>query len=207
MQLLGAVLAKHFADRQVRVAPEVIAYLVRHMERSLAAAGEIAAALGPSRPKSERSDYDPAGKPGSGHTGGSPRCRRGEMPRSRNRQDDAARLQAPTTGCLFQSSREPPSETCRKPGHASTTCRVRRAPLPIRAVPDCGRPAARCRRPRRAVADGRSACGNQRGKDLLRQGRAAGAGNWARANSRVWRARTALEHNTRSTGPTAPGRC
>ncbi len=43
--LLGAVLAKHFADRQVRVAPEVIAYLVRHMERSLAAAGEIAAAL------------------------------------------------------------------------------------------------------------------------------------------------------------------
>jgi chromosomal replication initiation ATPase DnaA len=43
--LLGAVLAKHFADRQVRVASEVIAYLVGHMERSLAAAGEIAAAL------------------------------------------------------------------------------------------------------------------------------------------------------------------
>jgi chromosomal replication initiation ATPase DnaA len=43
--LLGAVLAKHFADRQVRVAPEVIAYLVRHMERSLASAGQIAAAL------------------------------------------------------------------------------------------------------------------------------------------------------------------
>ena len=43
--LLGAVLAKHFADRQVRVAPEVIAYLVGHMERSLAAAAEVAAAL------------------------------------------------------------------------------------------------------------------------------------------------------------------
>ena len=43
--LLGAVLAKHFADRQVRVAPDVVGYLVRHMERSLAAAGEIAAAL------------------------------------------------------------------------------------------------------------------------------------------------------------------
>ena len=43
--LLGAVLAKHFADRQVRVGSEVIAYLVGHMERSLAAAGEIAAAL------------------------------------------------------------------------------------------------------------------------------------------------------------------
>ncbi len=43
--LLGAVLAKHFADRQVRVAPEVIAYLVVHMERSLAAAAEVAATL------------------------------------------------------------------------------------------------------------------------------------------------------------------
>lgn len=43
--LLEAVLAKHFADRQVRVEPEVVAYLVRYMERSLAAAGEIAAAL------------------------------------------------------------------------------------------------------------------------------------------------------------------
>jgi chromosomal replication initiation ATPase DnaA len=43
--LLGAVLAKHFADRQVRVAREVVAYLVSRMERSLAAAGEIAAAL------------------------------------------------------------------------------------------------------------------------------------------------------------------
>jgi len=43
--LLGAVLAKHFADRQVLVAPEVIAYLIRHMERSLAAAAGVAAAL------------------------------------------------------------------------------------------------------------------------------------------------------------------
>jgi chromosomal replication initiation ATPase DnaA len=43
--LLGAVLVKHFADRQVRVAPEVIAYLVGHMERSLAAAAEVAATL------------------------------------------------------------------------------------------------------------------------------------------------------------------
>ena len=36
--LLGAVLVKHFADRQLRVAPEVIAYLLTHMERSFAAA-------------------------------------------------------------------------------------------------------------------------------------------------------------------------
>jgi chromosomal replication initiation ATPase DnaA len=43
--LLGAVLAKHFADRQVLVAPEVIGYLVGHMERSLAAAARVAAAL------------------------------------------------------------------------------------------------------------------------------------------------------------------
>jgi chromosomal replication initiation ATPase DnaA len=43
--LLAAVLAKHFADRQVRVTPAVVVYLVRHMERSLAAAGEIVAAL------------------------------------------------------------------------------------------------------------------------------------------------------------------
>jgi len=43
--LLGAVLVKHFADRQVRVAPQVIAYLIGHMERSLAAAAEVAGAL------------------------------------------------------------------------------------------------------------------------------------------------------------------
>jgi chromosomal replication initiation ATPase DnaA len=43
--LLGAVLVKHFADRQLRVAPEVIAYLLTHMERSFAAAAEMAARL------------------------------------------------------------------------------------------------------------------------------------------------------------------
>jgi len=43
--LLGAVLVKHFADRQLRVAPEVIAYLLTHMERSFAAAGEMASLL------------------------------------------------------------------------------------------------------------------------------------------------------------------
>jgi chromosomal replication initiation ATPase DnaA len=43
--LLGAVLVKHFADRQLRVAPEVIAYLLTHMERSFAAAAETASRL------------------------------------------------------------------------------------------------------------------------------------------------------------------
>jgi chromosomal replication initiation ATPase DnaA len=43
--LLGAVLAKHFADRQLTVAPEVIAYLIRRMERSFAAAAEVTARL------------------------------------------------------------------------------------------------------------------------------------------------------------------
>jgi chromosomal replication initiation ATPase DnaA len=43
--LLGAVLIKHFADRQLSVAPEVITYLIRRMDRSFAAAGEIAARL------------------------------------------------------------------------------------------------------------------------------------------------------------------
>jgi chromosomal replication initiation ATPase DnaA len=43
--LLGAVLVKHFADRQVRVAPGVIAFLVRRMERSFGAAGALAARL------------------------------------------------------------------------------------------------------------------------------------------------------------------
>lgn len=40
--LLAAVLVKHFADRQVQVAPGVIAFLVRRMERSFAAAGALA---------------------------------------------------------------------------------------------------------------------------------------------------------------------
>ena len=43
--LLGAVLVKHFADRQLRVAPEVIAYLLTHMERSFAAAADMALRL------------------------------------------------------------------------------------------------------------------------------------------------------------------
>lgn len=43
--LLGAILVKHFADRQLRPAPDAIAYLVRHMERSFAAAALIAARL------------------------------------------------------------------------------------------------------------------------------------------------------------------
>lgn len=43
--LLGAVLVKHFADRQLRVAPEVIAYLLTHMERSFAAAADMASRL------------------------------------------------------------------------------------------------------------------------------------------------------------------
>jgi chromosomal replication initiation ATPase DnaA len=43
--LLGAVLVKHFADRQLRVAPELIGYLLTHMERSFAAAAEMACRL------------------------------------------------------------------------------------------------------------------------------------------------------------------
>ena len=43
--LLAAVLTKHFSDRQVRVTPEVIAYLLRRIERSFAAAAAISAAL------------------------------------------------------------------------------------------------------------------------------------------------------------------
>lgn len=43
--LLGAVLAKHFADRQIAVAPEVIDFLLKQIERSFAAAAEIAARL------------------------------------------------------------------------------------------------------------------------------------------------------------------
>ena len=43
--LLAAVLAKHFADRQVEVAPEVIAYLVKQIERSFIAAETMARRL------------------------------------------------------------------------------------------------------------------------------------------------------------------
>ena len=43
--LLAAVLAKHFSDRQVDVAPEVIAYLVKQIERSFIAAETAARRL------------------------------------------------------------------------------------------------------------------------------------------------------------------
>jgi chromosomal replication initiation ATPase DnaA len=43
--LLGAVLVKHFADRQLRVVPGLIAYLLKRMERSFADAEKIAAQL------------------------------------------------------------------------------------------------------------------------------------------------------------------
>jgi len=43
--LLEAVLVKHFADRQLRVAPAVLAHLITHMERSVAAAADITARL------------------------------------------------------------------------------------------------------------------------------------------------------------------
>ncbi|HVC57714.1 MAG TPA: hypothetical protein VND95_17320 [Stellaceae bacterium] len=39
--LLAAVLVKHFADRQVRVAPEVIGFVLPRMERSFAAAAGL----------------------------------------------------------------------------------------------------------------------------------------------------------------------
>ena len=43
--LLEAVLFKHFADRQLRVSPDVIAYVTRRIERSFAAAEALAARL------------------------------------------------------------------------------------------------------------------------------------------------------------------
>jgi chromosomal replication initiation ATPase DnaA len=43
--LLGAVLVKHFSDRQLRVAPGVIAYLLARIDRSFAAAENISARL------------------------------------------------------------------------------------------------------------------------------------------------------------------
>jgi chromosomal replication initiation ATPase DnaA len=43
--LLSAVLHKHFSDRQIRVMPDVVAYLARRMERSFAAAAAVAARL------------------------------------------------------------------------------------------------------------------------------------------------------------------
>jgi chromosomal replication initiation ATPase DnaA len=43
--LLRGLLVKHFADRQLSVSPEVIAFLIRRIERSSASAAEIAARL------------------------------------------------------------------------------------------------------------------------------------------------------------------
>lgn len=43
--LLEAVLVKHFADRQLTVEPQVVSYLLRHMERSFAAAASIVEAI------------------------------------------------------------------------------------------------------------------------------------------------------------------
>jgi chromosomal replication initiation ATPase DnaA len=43
--LLGAVLVKHFADRQLRVMPSVIGYLVPRMERSFAMVAALAGRL------------------------------------------------------------------------------------------------------------------------------------------------------------------
>ncbi len=43
--LIGAVLVKHFADRQLAVEPAVLTYLLSHMERSLATAQRMVAAL------------------------------------------------------------------------------------------------------------------------------------------------------------------
>jgi chromosomal replication initiation ATPase DnaA len=43
--LIAALLVKHFADRQLRVAPEVIGFLVPRMERSFAAAAALAERL------------------------------------------------------------------------------------------------------------------------------------------------------------------
>jgi len=43
--LLGAVLVKLFADRQIAVAADVIAYLIARIERSFAAAREVASTL------------------------------------------------------------------------------------------------------------------------------------------------------------------
>jgi chromosomal replication initiation ATPase DnaA len=43
--LLAAVLAKQFADRQIMPRPDVIPYLVAHMDRSFAEARRVVAAL------------------------------------------------------------------------------------------------------------------------------------------------------------------
>jgi chromosomal replication initiation ATPase DnaA len=40
---LAAILVKHFSDRQIEVAPDVISYLIARMERSMAAAQQVTA--------------------------------------------------------------------------------------------------------------------------------------------------------------------
>ncbi len=40
---LAAILVKHFCDRQIEVAPDVISYLIARMERSMAAAQQVTA--------------------------------------------------------------------------------------------------------------------------------------------------------------------
>ncbi len=42
---LSALLLKHFSDRQIEIAPEVIAYLVARIERSMSAAQAVAAGI------------------------------------------------------------------------------------------------------------------------------------------------------------------
>lgn len=44
-ELLRAVLVKHFSDRQIDVAPKVVAYIATRMERSMEMAGRVAAAM------------------------------------------------------------------------------------------------------------------------------------------------------------------
>jgi chromosomal replication initiation ATPase DnaA len=44
-QLLTAVVAKMFADRQLMPSPETIAYMVSHMDRSFDAAGDLVARI------------------------------------------------------------------------------------------------------------------------------------------------------------------
>jgi chromosomal replication initiation ATPase DnaA len=43
--LIGAVLVKHFADRQLTVDPAVVTFLLARMERSFATARKLTAAL------------------------------------------------------------------------------------------------------------------------------------------------------------------
>jgi chromosomal replication initiation ATPase DnaA len=44
-RLIEALLVKHFADRQLRVGPEVVRFLLARMERSFTAAQDLVAAI------------------------------------------------------------------------------------------------------------------------------------------------------------------